>query len=300
VHGLKVFSHGGSERGAPVDVARVADAALHLLSNEIRQRARVVREFRPAPPVDVSEAHLTQVFLNLILNALQSIPEGAADRNEVRVSVGASPDGEAVIEVRDSGAGMTPDVLARVFDPFFTTRAIGAGKGLGLSICHGIVTAAGGSIEAFSEVRMGSRFRVTLPPAEGAPTPDESRDEANRRGRVLLVEDDPLVARAVRRTLGAEHDVTCVDGGRAALATLQGSEFDVILCDLMMPEMTGLDLHAELSRSRPEAAARMVFLSGGAFTDAAREFFSRIPNPQVDKPFEPAHLREVVRRVARR
>ena len=114
---------------------------------------------------------------------------------------------------------------------------------------------------------------------------------------MLLVEDDPLVARAVRRTLGSEHDVTSVDGGRAALAALAGADFDVVLCDLMMPEMTGMDLHAELSRSRPEIAAKMVFLSGGAFTDVAREFLARIPNSHVDKPFEPAHLRDVVRRL---
>jgi CheY-like chemotaxis protein len=195
---------------------------------------------------------------------------------------------------------MTPDVLARVFDPFFTTRAVGKGKGLGLSICHGIVTAAGGRIEAFSEVGMGSRFRVTLPPAEGASPPAKAPAAATRRGRVLLVEDDPLVARAVRRTLGSEHDVTCVEGGRAALAALDGAEFDVILCDLMMPEMTGIDLHAALSQKRPEAAARMVFLSGGAFSEEARAFLSRVQNPQIDKPFEPSHLRDVVRGIVTR
>jgi CheY-like chemotaxis protein len=192
---------------------------------------------------------------------------------------------------------MSPEVLARVFDPFFTTRPVGTGMGLGLSICQGVVASLGGRIQASSEAGKGSRFRVTLPAVkDDAPQSPKTAAPA-RRGRVLLVEDDPLVARAVRRTLGSEHDVTFVDGGRGALSALAGAEFDVVLCDLMMPEMTGMDLHAELVRSRPEVAARMVFLSGGAFTDDAREFLARIPNAQVEKPFDPSHLRDVVRRL---
>jgi PAS domain S-box-containing protein len=299
VRGLKVFSRGLDERRRPLDVAQVAEQVLHLLANELRHRARVVRDFHPAPLVEASEAHLGQVLVNLILNAAQSIPEGEADSNEVRVSVRPGPERDVLLEVRDTGAGMRPEVLARVFDPFFTTRPVGSGSGLGLSICHGIISSLGGRIEAESTPGQGSAFRVTLPASEGAPAqaPAPARTAEARRGRILLVEDDALVARAVRRTLARDHDVACVETGRAALDAIGREKFDLVISDLMMPEMTGMDLHAELSQSHPEIAKRMVFLSGGAFTDAAREFLRRVPNPQIEKPFDPQQLRDLLRRL---
>jgi PAS domain S-box-containing protein len=297
VRGLKVFSSGLDERRQPLDIAVVAERVLHLLANELRHRARVVREFHPAPPVEASEAHLGQVLVNLILNAAQSITEGDADRNEVRVSVRPSPPGEVILEVRDSGAGMSREVLARVFDPFFTTRPVGSGSGLGLSICHGIVTSLGGRIEAESTPGAGTSFRVTLPAAQAVSHPAPASAANARRGRILLVEDDPLVARAVKRTLAREHDVVFVEGGREALQALAKEPFDLIISDLMMPEMTGMELHAELLRTHPDTAARMVFLSGGAFTGAAREFLHRVPNRHIEKPFDPQQLRDLIRQL---
>src|SRR5919201_2624960 len=210
VRGLKIFSRGLDERRQPLDIAQVAENVLQLVANELRHRARVVRDFYPAPPVDASESHIGQVLVNLLLNATQSLPEGQADRNEVRVVIRPNGAAEGVLEVRDTGAGMPPEVLARVFDPFFTTRPIGSGPGLGLSICHGIVTSLGGRIEAESTVGRGSTLRVTLPAcAPQRPVPVETPGPRGpRRARILLVEDDALVARAVRRTLSREHEVT--------------------------------------------------------------------------------------------
>src|SRR5207253_2723522 len=118
-----------------------------------------------------------------------------------------------------------------------------------------------------------------------------------RRGRILLVEDDALVARAVRRTLSREHEVVVVETGRAALEAIAREKFDLVISDLMMPEMTGMDLHATLLRTNPEVARRMVFFSGGAFTDAARDFLRGVPNLQIEKPFDPQQLRELIRRL---
>jgi nitrogen-specific signal transduction histidine kinase/CheY-like chemotaxis protein len=298
VRGLKVFSRGLDERRQPLDIAQVADHVLQLLANELRHRARVVRDFQPASQVDASESHIGQVLMNLLLNAAQSLPQGEADRNEVRVCVRPNGASEVALEVRDTGAGMPPEVLARVFDPFFTTRPVGSGAGLGLSICHGIVSSLRGRIEAESSMGGGSTFRVILPacaqPSARAQPPPRP---VPRRGRILLVEDDPLVARAVRRTLSREHDVVLVEGGRGALQALEKDKFDLVMSDLMMPDMTGMDLHAELLRTHPEVAQRMVFLSGGAFTDVARDFLRRVPNPQVEKPFDPKELRELVGRL---
>ena len=301
VRGLKVFSRGDGERRRALDLAQVADSALRLVANELRHRARVIRDFKPAPPVEASEPHLVQVFVNLVLNAAQSIPPGDAEKNEVRVAVRPNGSGQVIAEVADTGAGMSTEVLGHVFDPFFTTRRVGDGVGLGLSICHGIVTSLGGHIEAKSEPGKGSLFRVTLPAARAAVTVDPLPGGGpHKRACILLVEDDPLVSRAVQRILGDEHQVTSVSGGRAALRALGEGTYDAILCDLMMPEMSGMELHAELSRTSPALIDRMAFLSGGAFTEAAREFLARVPNPQIEKPFDPKTLRELVGRLLRR
>jgi len=119
--------------------------------------------------------------------------------------------------------------------------------------------------------------------------------QAKKRGRILMVDDEPLVARALGRLLAAEHDVTPVSGARAALDLLgQGERFDAILCDLMMPEMTGMELYAELERAFPHMARRTIFLTGGAFTRAARDFLARLPTGHLEKPPSAAELRRLV------
>ncbi len=109
-----------------------------------------------------SEQRLGQVFLNLLVNAAQAIPEGNAAGNQVRVATRLDGD-RVVVEVQDTGAGMPPQVRDRIFDPFFTTKPAGVGTGLGLTICHGIVAGLGGDIQVDSEVGVGTTFRVRLP-----------------------------------------------------------------------------------------------------------------------------------------
>jgi CheY-like chemotaxis protein len=123
---------------------------------------------------------------------------------------------------------------------------------------------------------------------------------AGRRGRILVVDDEEILLRSLKRTLGKDHDVVAVTAAKEALALCLGGEtFDLILCDLMMPEMTGVDLHGELSRVVPEQASRMIFLTGGAFTAKARLFLSEPPREHIDKPFDVANLRAIVRRFLR-
>jgi signal transduction histidine kinase len=134
-----------------------------MAAHAVRPRARLVEEFGHPPRVMGSEARLGQVLLNLLVNALQAIPEGSPERHEVRVRTGRDDQGRALVEVSDTGCGMSPTVQARIFDPFFTTKPVGVGTGLGLSICHGIITGFGGEISAQSEVGKGSTFRISLP-----------------------------------------------------------------------------------------------------------------------------------------
>ena len=244
------------------------------------------------------------MFLNLLLNAAHAIPEGATERNEIRVSTRTDARGFAVVEVRDSGTGIAPDIQARIFDPFFTTKSSGEGTGLGLWICSGILSALGGDIRVESEIGRGSTFRVTLPPvtieAPGV-TPARGVPEAEAQGgRMLIVDDEPMILGALRRSFASDYHVTCVGDGRKALDRLRaGERYDVILCDLMMPEMTGMELFTELGKMAPDQQERVVFVTGGAFTPRAREFLERVPNARVEKPIDFQNLRLLLRSLQR-
>ena len=313
VRSLRAFSRPAEDERTVVDPRRALESALGLAANEIRHRAELAVEPGDVPPVLASEHRLGQVVLNLLVNAAQAIPEGRAGQHRVRAATYTAPDGRAVIEVSDTGVGIPPDALPRIFDPFFTTKPVGAGTGLGLSICHGIVTRLGGEIAVDSAPGMGSTFRVLLPPAprgtatsagaaqasvrEAPAAPEPDAPASPRRGRVLVVDDEPLVGRALVRMLSAHHDVVARTSGESALELLRADRgFDVVLCDLMMPGMTGMQLHDLLAATAPDVAARMVFLTGGAFTDAAREFLDRVANPRLEKPVDGASLREIVAR----
>jgi PAS domain S-box-containing protein len=301
VRGLRTFSRIEKEHRVTLDVKEVLELSINMAFSEIRYRARLVKDYGTTPPVEADEARLGQVFINLLVNAAQAIPEGNADQNEIRLITRTDAAGMAVVEVRDTGNGISPEALPHIFDPFFTTRAIGEGTGLGLSICHGIVGSLGGSISVESEAGKGARFRVTLPAARlpqpaNEPPPEPMKQGSPRRGRVLVVDDDKAVGNVLLKVLGAEHDVTVLSNAGDALARLvSGEHFDVILCDLMMPEMTGMDLHAELRRQATEHADRMIFLTGGAFSPTAHSFLDEVPNQRFEKPFNIHNLRAAVR-----
>ncbi|MFP2929240.1 PAS domain S-box protein [Pyxidicoccus sp. 3LG] len=305
VRDLKVFARGEQEtRLMPVDVRRAVELACKMADNVIRHRARLVTEFEPVAPVEASESRLCQVFLNLLLNAAQAIPEEGpvAQDHEIRVVIRAGERGRVVVEVRDTGVGMTPEVLGRIFDPFFTTKPVGVGTGLGLSICHGIIESMGGSIQAESEPGRGSTFRVVLCAAtrelEVLPRLAAAM-QANARAKILVVDDEPNVTLALQRSLAADHEVATANSAQAALRLVsEGVRFDLILCDVMMPGMTGMDLYNELGRCAPEQAGRMVFMTGGAFTPRTVSFLRDVPNLKISKPLDLTQLRELVGRSA--
>jgi PAS domain S-box-containing protein len=301
VRGLKTFSRIEEERSAVLDLVPVLDLSINMAFNEIRHRARLVKQYGKMPHVEGDDARLGQVFINLLVNAAQAMPEGDTETNEIRVVTSTDALGQAVVEIRDTGPGIAASVLARIFDPFFTTKAVGVGTGLGLAICHNIITGMHGRIFVESEVGKGSVFRVTLPASTAQlgqlpSTPPTADVTAVVRGRVLVVDDEPAVGLAVRRVL-RDHDVTVVTTAQEALSLIaDGALFDVILSDLMMPGMSGMDLYGVLARQNPKMAARVVFVTGGAFTPEANAFLDRIANERMEKPFHFKQLRELVRK----
>ena len=300
VRSLRAFAGADDEKRVALDVRDVLALSIDLAANEIRHRARLVKELGVVPTVLAAEARLAQVFVNLLVNAAQAIPEGRADENEIRVVTRTAADGRAVVEIRDTGAGIAPDVVRRIFDPFFTTKRIGGGPGLGLSVCHGLVALMGGEITVESTVGKGSLFRVVLPASAGLESPRTlapTSPRALRHGRVLVVDDDAAIAKVLRRIL-RKNEIVVLPSGRAALELLDhDAGFDVVLCDLMMPEMTGMELHAALAKTMPALLERIVFMTGGAFTPAARAFLDAVPNERIEKPFDASRLRALITRL---
>jgi CheY-like chemotaxis protein len=239
-------------------------------------------------------SRLEQVFLNLLINAVQALPSDRVHDNCIRIRTGLERRGCSdwvVVEVADNGAGIPPGLVDRVFDPFFTTKPVGMGTGLGLPICHSIVTRMGGNVAVKSELGEGTSFFVSLPVASAdtlhaAIPPAISVVRSTRRAKILVIDDEPAVATTLSRLLGEEHDVVVATDGQHALECLERQSFDVVLCDLLMPEMSGMELYEELRRRNPAQAERVAFMSGGAFTPRAASFLAQVQNPRIEKPFD--------------
>jgi CheY-like chemotaxis protein len=238
--------------------------------------------------------------MNRLVNAAQSIPPGAAADHEIRVRIFSDEAGRARVEVSDTGTGIAPEHLGRIFDPFYTTNPTGEGTGLGLSICHGIVKDLGGDIAVTSTSSKGTTFTVSLPvvdasEAEQRPASEPKQRATPVRKRICVVDDEARYAESLRLLLGYDHDVALAPSAERALELLSGGPaFDVIVCDLMMPGKTGMDLHDELSGPSRE---RMIFLTGGATTERAREFLARPEIRHLEKPVELPILEAMIEEV---
>ena len=302
VRDLKSLSVASDDRLGPVDVERTLDLAAATAAHEIRVRARLVKEYVPLPPAWGNEGRLAQVFVNLLVNAAQAIQEGAANDNEIRITTRES-EGWIVVEIRDTGNGIAPEDLPRVFEPFFTTKPKGVGTGLGLSISHNIVSTLGGTLTAEPASPRGALFRIRLRTSEEVAAQGSSaapQAKTKRRARILLVDDEPSMVRVLAELL-SPHVVTAAHSGREAIALLVGDpSFDVVVCDLQMNDGTGVDVYEYLRAHSPELARRVIFTTGGAFTDGAREFLASCPQPVLEKPFDTARFIALINETARR
>jgi PAS domain S-box-containing protein len=287
---LRTFSRPEESSLTSVDVRAAVGSALKLVAKEVEARARLVVDLRDTPPVTANEGRLVQVVLNLVVNALQALPAGAPADHEVTVRTGSDGGGRVAIEVSDSGPGVPPVDRERIFDPFYSTKEIGKGTGLGLFVSRNIVRGFGGDIEVAERAGGGALFRVTLPASAGAPAPGPApapAQSAGRGGHVVVIDDDPLVARALAQPLrAAGYQVTVIADGREGIETLLRGPVDLVFCDLMMTGMSGMDLAESLQARAPDAIRKMVFMTGGAFSPRAREFVALHRERTVDKPFD--------------
>ncbi|HEU4577381.1 MAG TPA: response regulator [Polyangiaceae bacterium] len=313
VANIQFFCQPSSPPSARADVRRAIERALRQTTTDLSGCARVIQDLRPVPKVKISEAHLTEMMRQLLLNAGQAIEARAGSGNEICIHTRLVEDGNVLIELADTGCGLSPEVQRRMFEPFFTTKPLGSGTGLGLSICHGIVTSAGGRLSVEARPEGGAQVSVLVPSVDSASgqmplvprlgqfaarsprlrLPSAKRLAREQR-RILMVDDEPMLLRSVRRLL-PEYEIVCVESAKKALALLDsGRPFDLIVSDVMMPEMSGIDFYEELCARYPDEARRVVFVTGGALGHHVGNFLGSVPNMRLEKPFAAADLRRVI------
>jgi two-component system NtrC family sensor kinase len=302
VKNLLSFARKQEHQRRPTALRPLLDATFVLLRNQLMaHRAEAQIEVEPDLPMpDIDPNQIQQVFVNLLNNASQAI---ASTGRPGRIIVRARRwlDGVAV-DVIDDGPGMSEALAAQVFEPFFTTKPEGEGTGLGLSISQGIVREHGGRIMLSTEEGRGSTFTVQLPLSTRppAPTPDAGVGTPTKRLRVLVVDDEPHILHYMHATLDAWGHVPVVArNGREGLELADREQFDLIISDLRMPELSGREFYEELLRRHPALASRLVFSTGDTVRGDTLAFLEGLHRPYLHKPFSLAELRTLLAAVAR-
>lgn len=297
VRGLRNFAQAELTDG-PCLVGPSVDVSIRMTRHEVERTATLITDLSPVPPVPVDDAGLTQVLVNLLINAAQAFETSEPAVNQIRIRTAIDDDNHVCIDVSDNGPGMSEAVQRRIFDPFFTTKPAGLGTGLGLAICERVIVGAGGELLCETQPGQGTRFRVRLPVAE--PAIEGAEDDPvlppTRSRRVLVIDDEPSIVRAVQRALGRTHHVEGTSDSREARARLSGDkpDIDVILCDIMMPHITGPELFDQVVSANPELADRFVFISGGVAYPAIEAFLNADGRRWIEKPFTAKELRAQV------
>ncbi len=293
------FAHPEEQKGRRVSIPDLVDDALSLLSREVRFSARLERDYQPTPDLVVDRGMLSQAILNVAINANQALTTSDVKDKWIRVTTRMFEGGIA-IDVSNSGPPIPDEAKQEIFEPFYTTKSPGDGVGLGLSIAYETVRRHGGYISVVDD--SPTTFRIWLPKDTGktlvssrpprSPAPPQSPPE------VLVVDDELLVRKSLRRVLDSVASVTLASGGQDAIELMARQEFEVILCDLLMPRITGMQLYQSVLESNPELASRFVFLTGGTSDVKAREFLKTVSNPRAFKPIDSEQLVELVERSA--
>ncbi len=290
-------------RGA-VDINLSVEAALELLGYGLRSAGvEVHRNLAPTlPTIWADPDQISQVLTNLIVNAQQAMAEWSGPR---RLTVATSFDAgraQVILTVADSGPGVPPVIRSRIFEPFFTTKPVGIGTGIGLSVCHSVVTSHGGTIEVRDAPGGGAEFVVRLPlGAEEQPPTNagQAQPAPVNGGRVLIIDDEPEVAQTLADILVTEHyRIDVANTGLAALERLKADDYVAILSDIRMPEMDGMEFYHRLNVLKPAMARRLIFVTGDALNQSVLEFLDYTGCPRIEKPFVPAEVRQMAATMA--
>ncbi|HEY2377470.1 MAG TPA: PAS domain S-box protein [Gemmatimonadaceae bacterium] len=291
VHNLLTFARQHKAEKTYADINQVVENTLELRSYDLSVRGiQIERSYAdPAPCTMVDAYQLQQVILNLVTNAEQAM--AGVERAHQRLSVRTRQEGETIrVEIEDTGPGIPSDSLERIFNPFYTTKAVGYGTGLGLSISLGIISEHGGRIWA-ENVPSGGKFCIDLPriaPPPGSDSMLPTSVLALPEGlRILIADDEAPIREALSRFLEKSgHAVVAVDSGGGALAAAREQTFDAILLDMRMPDISGKNVFERWASERPELARRVVFLTGDIVSADLQQFLAGTGQPFLAKPFD--------------
>ncbi len=302
VEELRQLARETSDEWAPVDVEEVVESAIRMVEHRIKHRATLERDFGEVGTVISDESGLVQIVVNLLVNALQAIPDEESSLDHW-IKVTTSTDGEHVeVAVSDSGSGMGPEVVDRLFEPFFTTKEDGEGTGLGLPICQNLAHAMGGElrVESLSGEGTTVRLRWRRRQVEGEASIEGGggcgKEALEERSLVLIDDKEPLL-RAMARQLEGWGTVYTASESQEALSLIEQRRPDLILCDLKMPGVSGPELYLRLQREDEELARRLVYMSGATPSATTQKLIDDQGRQVVMKPVAIAHIESCLQRV---
>jgi CheY-like chemotaxis protein len=297
-----LFASADLESVESIDVHRVLESSIQVASNEIRHGAHLVRNYESLPHVRCNPARLGQIFLNVLLNAVYAIRDNGGRDHVIRVSTSLE-ESYVVVTITDSATELDAQTVARIFDPLSAATAGGARLHFGLAVSREVVQSMGGLIEVRTVEPQGVSFRILLPSDNSRstyppPAPKPPTRLASQRLPVMVIDDEPQLCELFSAMLSDQYDVAAFSSPRSALASMLQGNFAVIVCDVMMPELNGMEVYAQAIRERPELQERFVFVTGGAFTERARLFLRQTGRPTLRKPCSRSALLKVVGEVA--
>ncbi|MBC7742555.1 MAG: response regulator [Bdellovibrionaceae bacterium] len=303
VKDLKSLSCGPAEENVQeIDVATNLESAIMIASHEIQHRAELIVELQPLLKVMANDSQLGQVFLNLLINAAQSIEPGQTRLNKIFVKAYAQ-DRNVVIVIQDTGRGISEAVQQNIFEPFYTTKPVGQGTGLGLSISQTIINRFEGHISFESKPGIGTTFKVVLPAIINPTVQDDvpknlyNKNQANSRisGHVVIIDDDVDLLETMKEIVSEEHKTNAFLNAADALFYLtENSNVDVIICDLMMPNMGGIEFYERLKVQAPQLLNRIIILTGGSFTAKTAHFLNQPDIRAFEKPLRKDELLNLI------
>jgi len=290
--------HHGNEQLSDVKVEELVKSCVSLTKAELSKRVRLELEIEPQLTVCGRRSELIQVILNLLINASQAMPtrgaEGGEHQGWIRVS-GARREGRALIQVSDNASGISDEQLPHIFEPFFSSKPVGEGTGLGLAVSCGIIEAHRGELTVSSQLGVGTTFTISLPLSEAREDEPPTLLPVTPRApqRILIVDDEPLVAKSLAKLLKG-REVTALNSAEEALTLLRAQAFDLILSDVMMPEVDGPTFYQRLITRDASYQRRVIFVTGAAKLDSAQKALKTIGCPVLYKPVTRAELEAAI------
>jgi CheY-like chemotaxis protein len=305
VRGIALFATADTNELISVDLGQLIKSTLQLVANELRHIGRLERNIGLLPRLSTNPGKLAQVLLSLLLHAIHAMRDSGGRDHVLRVRAERHTDGErddVIVSISDTRRGLSPVRLRQMFEPLFSTKTH---AGIGLSGSHDLVEQLGGSLIVESRPEIGTTFHVILPLRASASMPPAAAyaprlaqiawSKTRARPRLLVIDDEPLLCKLLEMLLVNDYDVVALSQPDLALMRiLDGEEFDLILCDVMMPDVTGIELYERAIAQRPEVTERFVFMTGGAFSEPEQSFLVSSRSPQLRKPFRQAELLETI------